>query len=286
MIVLTGGAGFIGSVILGYLNKQGIEDIIVCDQITDPIQIKYLSDKKFYKLVSVAEEVKEKVDFIIHFGANSSTLEKNWESVYKSNVLSTRNWYRKSVIAEIPMIFASSAAVTGNGNGPENLYAFSKLLSENELTNAAIFRLFNVYGPNEYHKGRMASTVYHWYNQLTETGKLKIFRNSHEYHRDFIWVEDVADTVYKTLTGFKSGFYDLGTNRSVSFENLADLLLERVNGEKEYINMPEDLQTQYQRHTRARPVKLRRLAVDPDQFKGIEQGLDLYLDYLYTKKTY
>lgn len=286
MIVLTGGAGFIGSVILGYLNKQGIENVIVCDRISNAVQMKYLSDKKFYKFVDIDEEITDKIDFIIHFGANSSTLETDWDSVYKSNVLSTRIWNQRALRDQIPMIFASSAAITGNGNGPENLYAFSKLVSEKELTNAAIFRLFNVYGPNEYHKGRMASTIHHWFDQVTAAGKLKIFRNSHEYHRDFIWVEDVAETVFKTLTGFRAGSYDLGTNRSVSFETLADLLLQRVKGEKEYIDMPEDLCLQYQRHTRAKPVKIRRLGVDPDQFKNIEQGLDLYIEYLASKKIY
>lgn len=286
MIVLTGGAGFIGSVILGYLNKQGIENIIVCDRISNHIQMKYLSDKKFYKFVDINEEVTDKIDFVIHFGANSSTLETEWNSVYRSNVLSTRNWNQRALRDQIPMIFASSAAVVGNGEGPENLYAFSKMASEKELSNTAIFRLFNVYGPNEYHKGRMASTIYHWFNQVTSEGKLKIFRNSHEYHRDFIWVEDVADVVFKTLTGFKPGFYDLGTNRSVSFEKVADVLLEKVKGEKEYIDMPEDLQKQYQRHTRAKPVKIRRLGIDPDQFKNIEQGLDLYLEYLVSNKIY
>lgn len=286
MIVLTGGAGFIGSVILGYLNQQGIDDIIVCDKISDPIQIKYLANKKFHKLVSIDENFKDKIDIVIHFGANSSTLEKDWDSIYKTNVLSTRTWYKRCVFDDIPMMFASSASITGNGNGPENLYAFSKHLSENELSNAAIFRLFNVYGPNEYHKGRMASTIFHWYNQLTETGKLKIFRNSHEYSRDFVWVEDVADVVFKAITNFKPGFYDLGTNQSVSFETLADIMLERISGNKEYINMPEDLVSQYQTHTRARPVKLKRIGVDPDQFKKIDQGVDLYLDYLYSKKIY
>ena len=286
MIVLTGGAGFIGSVVLGYLNRQGIDDIIVCDYLKNELQYKNIANKQYCKLIMPFEEITDKIDFIIHLGANSNTLEKDWNSIYGDNILSTRRWYERALADNIPMIFSSSAAVMGNGQGPENLYSFTKQSSEFELRNAAVMQLFNVYGPNEYHKGRMASTIFHWYNQLTETGILKIFHNSKNYSRDFIWVEDVAESIFKCYENYRPGVYQLGTGRSANFETVADILLSSVNGEKEYIPMPSDLSKQYQTSTKAKPAKLRRIGVDVNTFKTIEQGINLYLEYLVSNKIY
>ena len=206
MIALTGAGGFIGSVILGYLNKQGIKDVYLFDDLPTGDQYKNLVGKQYLGLHSTKEIVTDIADFecVIHFGANSSTIERDWSSIYQSNVLSTRRWHDLCRENKIKFIFASSAAVYGNGAGPLNHYAFSKLASEQEITDGVILRLFNVYGPNEYHKGRMASTPYQWHTQLSKTKSINIFENSSEYFRDFIYVEDVARTVYHFLNNYKN----------------------------------------------------------------------------------
>lgn len=282
MIALTGAGGFIGSVILGYLNKKGIKDICLFDDLPGDNQFKNLVGKDFSKLYSVKENKIKITDFdaVIHFGANSSTLEKDWSKIYDSNVLSTRYWHTLCLESQVKFIYASSAAVYGNGKGPLNHYAFSKQISENEITNGVVLRLFNVYGPNEYHKGRMASTPFHWYNQLRNYNKLTIFENSDQYFRDFIWVEDVAATVYHFINNYKQGVYDLGTGTSTSFDIIADICLTRMAGNKEVASMPEDLKAQYQKNTCANIDSLKIVGVNVDNFVKSNEGITEYFGYL------
>jgi ADP-L-glycero-D-manno-heptose 6-epimerase len=289
MIALTGAGGFIGSVILGYLNKQGIEDVYLFDDLPVGDQYRNLIGKKYLGLHSTKEIVTDIRDFdcVVHFGANSSTLERNWNSVYETNVLSTRRWHDLCRENNTKFIFASSAAVYGNGQGPLNHYAFSKLVSEQEITNGVVLRLFNVYGPNEYHKDRMASTVYHWFNQLRETSQIKIFENSKNYQRDFIYVEDVARTVYHFLNNYKEGIYDLGTGNSVDFESIANIVIEEYGqGTKELVPMPTDLKSQYQTSTKADIEYLKEAGVDVDTFLEPWEGIREYMKYLKTTQIY
>jgi len=283
MIILTGAGGFIGSVILGYLNKQGTTDVMLFDDLPEGDQYKNLIGKQYTSLHLTNEfpSTLNNVEAVIHCGANSSTLSRDWSSVYKTNVQSTRWWHSVCRDNGVPFIFTSSAAVYGNGHGPLNHYAFSKLTSEQEMTDAVILRLFNVYGPNEYHKQRMASTPFHWFNQLKETGKLKIFENSNMYYRDFIWVEDVAKTVHYFIENYKPGIYDLGTGSATNFETIAECVLDAVGtGEKEYIPMPEDLKKQYQLHTRADTNFLIESGVPVNEFLGPAEGISEYVRYL------
>ncbi len=288
MIALTGAGGFVGSVVLGYLNLQGITDVVLFDDLPYADQFKNLSNKKYISLHSTDEMFDnfKDIECVIHIGANSSTLEKDWSSLYKTNVLSTRYWNEVCSKNDIPFIFTSSAAVYGNGQGPLNHYAFSKIVSENEI-NGVVLRLFNVYGPNEYHKGRMASTVYHWYNQLRDSNEIKIFKHSNEYRRDFIWVEDVAKTIFYFIKNYQPGVYDLGQGKSNSFEEVADCLIDsHGSGCRNYINMPNDLQRQYQNNTCADTSNLIKAGIDVDSFLNIEQGIDQYLNYLQFNKIY
>jgi len=289
MIALTGAGGFIGSVILGYLNKQGIKDVYLFDDLPNENQFHNLVGKQYLGLHSTKEIVTNIRDFdcVVHCGANSSTLEKNWQSLYNTNVLSTRRWHDLCREHAIKFIFTSSAAVYGNGQGPVNQYAFSKLVSETEITNAVIMRLFNVYGPNEYHKGRMSSTVYHWHQQLIDTGTIKIFNDSDKYYRDFIYVEDVARTVYYFINNYKEGLYDVGTGMANNFETVADSLIANLSiGTKEYIEMPQDLKSQYQTYTCADTDFLKASGVDVDSFLTVDQGIKQYLEYLSTSRYY
>ena len=288
MIALTGAGGFIGSVILGYLNKQGIKDVCLFDDLPIDGQVKNLIGKQYNRLYSVDNYSVNVTDFdaVIHFGANSSTLEKNWENLYETNVISTRKWHNLCADRGIKFIYASSAAVYGNGNGPLNHYAFSKLSSEQEIINGVILRLFNVYGPNEYHKGRMASTPYHWFNQLHTNKKIEVFDHSKEYFRDFIYVEDVVRIVYQFLNNYKEGIYDLGTGRSISFDYLADQCLANKHGQKIYIPIPKDLVNQYQKNTCAITTHLENVGIDVNGFITVEDGIKEYFKYLNTTQFY
>ena len=287
MIVLTGAGGFIGSVVLGYLNKQGRDDIVLIDDLPTANQFRNLIDKKYISLHSTDEmpAIADGIEAVIHIGADSSTLQDNWNSLYKTNVLSTRQWNRFCLENGIPFIFTSSAAVYGNGQGPLNKYAFSKQVSENEIE-GVVLRLFNVYGPNEYHKGRMASTPYHWFQQAKEHRCIKVFDDSDKYLRDFVYVEDVAKTVYYFLNNYQEGVYDLGTGKSESFDYVADQCCRELGCDKIYIPMPKDLRAQYQKNTCASVDALRNAGVDVNSFLTVDLGIKEYFKYLTQDQTY
>ena len=290
MIALTGAGGFIGSVVLGYLNRQGITDVYLFDDLPEPNQFKNLIGKRYLGLHSTKEIVTDIKDFdcVIHIGANSNTLEKDWSSIYDTNVLSTRRWHDLCREHDKKFIFTSSAAVYGNGQGPLNQYAFSKLASEQEITNGVILRLFNVYGPNEYHKGRMASTILHWFDQIKENGEIKIFENSKNYYRDFVWVEDIAKTIYHFMfETYQPGIYDLGSGSSIDFETVADLVIANTNtGKKRFVDMPDDLKKQYQINTLADMQWLINAGVDVKSFTKVHEGIATYIDYLAKTRYY
>ena len=289
MIILTGAGGFIGSVVLGYLNSQRVTDIIIVDDLPYENQYKNLIGKQYNRLVSIddIDAIDENITGVIHIGANANTLETNWSSIYATNVKSTRKWNVFCKQRKIPFIFTSSASVYGNGTGPMNQYAFSKLLSENEVE-GVVLRLFNVYGPNEYHKGRMASTILHWFNQIKETEEITIFENSKNYFRDFVWVEDIAKTIYHFMfENYQPGIYDLGSGSSMDFETVADLVISNTNkGKKRFVDMPDDLKKQYQINTLADTKSLTKSGVDVKSFTQVHEGIAAYIDYLAKDRYY
>jgi ADP-L-glycero-D-manno-heptose 6-epimerase len=289
MIILTGAGGFIGSVVLGYLNSQRVTDIIIVDDLPYENQYKNLIGKQYNRLVSIddIDAIDENITGVIHIGANANTLETNWSSIYATNVKSTRKWNVFCKQRKIPFIFTSSASVYGNGAGPMNQYAFSKLLSENEVE-GVVLRLFNVYGPNEYHKGRMASTILHWFNQIKETEEIKIFENSKNYFRDFVWVEDIAKTIYHFMfENYQPGIYDLGSGSSMDFETVADLVISNANkGKKRFVDMPDDLKKQYQINTLADTKSLTKSGLDVKSFTQVHEGIAAYIDYLAKDRYY
>jgi ADP-L-glycero-D-manno-heptose 6-epimerase len=289
MIILTGAGGFIGSVVLGYLNLQRVTDIIIVDDLPYENQYKNLIGKQYKRLVSIddIDSIDENITGVIHIGANANTLEKNWSSIYATNVKSTRKWNAFCKQRKIPFIFTSSASVYGNGSGPMNQYAFSKLLSENEVE-GVVLRLFNVYGPNEYHKGRMASTILHWFDQIKETEEITIFENSKNYFRDFVWVEDIAKTIYYFMfENYQPGIYDLGSGSSTDFETIADLVISNTNkGKKRFVDMPDDLKKQYQINTLADTKLLTKSGVDVKSFTNVYEGIAKYIDYLAKTRYY
>ena len=222
MIIVTGAKGFIGSVMVHYLNSIGITDIVVVDDSSDTAN---LQDSKYTEEYPISIDPscilpKSDIRGVFHFGAISNTLERDAEKIEHFNVRYTNVLAEVCKHRSIPMIFSSSAAVYGHGSGPVNQYAQSKLDSERAISDSAVcLRFFNVYGPNEYHKGRMSSVILKWYNELKQTGRIKIFENSSYYKRDFIYVEDVCRVAYNAFANPRAGVYDLGTGSSESFDS-------------------------------------------------------------------
>jgi ADP-L-glycero-D-manno-heptose 6-epimerase len=296
MIALTGAGGFIGSVVLGYLNKQGIGDVYLFDDLPSGNQYKNLIGKQYLGLHSTKEIVSDLSDFdcVIHIGANSSTLERDWASIYNTNVSSTRRWHDLCREQGKKFIFTSSAAVYGNGKGPLNHYAFSKQVSEQEITDGVILRLFNVYGPNEYHKARMASVVFHAYQQIKNTGSLNLFKSHHpdfkdgEQMRDFVYVKDVVNVLYFFLHHRKdAGIYNLGSGKARTFKDLAAATFQAMDivPQINFIDTPADIRDKYQYFTEAKMQKLKSIGYDIP-FHTIEQGVADYVNNYLAKNNY
>jgi len=294
MIIVTGAQGFIGSVMVGYLNRMGHDDVVAIDdfevdtQRGYAIRANYTNLQKcklqsFHPISLDAESIlpSGNIRGVFHFGAISNTLERDASKIDYYNIKYTQALAEVCKQRSIPMVFSSSAAVYGHGNGPVNAYAQSKLDSERAISDSAVcLRFFNVYGPNEYHKGRMSSVILKWYNELKQTGRIKIFKNSADYKRDFIYVEDVCKVAYNAFANPRAGVYDLGTGTAESFESVADCVIRSFGGgEKQYIPMPEDLQAQYQRNTKADTMAMHSLGW-ADAFTSLESGVQKYFDYL------
>jgi len=240
MIILTGSQGFIGKHFLKNLS----EEIIEVEK-----EDSYLFLRKFDKW--------DQVSLILHQGAISSTTEKNISTLHHHNVVFSLLLFEKAIEYSIPVKYASSASVYGNTQGninPLNYYAITKLQVDyfvqdniDRFSSIQGFRYFNVYGKGEDHKGDQTSPISKFTKQIKETGKLKLFRGSDKFLRDFICVDDVVNVVLNN--NVSSGIYDLGTGSPISFQEVADLIVEKEKGEIEYIDFPEHLKGKYQDYT-------------------------------------
>lgn len=290
MMVVTGAYGFIGSAMVRYLNTLGITDIALIDDVGTNCNFgrSYLYDKKFTSIHPIffnQDSILPDGDIkgVFHFGAITNTLEKDEDRLQKYNVFYTKLLGDVCRDRKIPLIFASSAAIYGNGNGPLNPYAKSKLQSEEDIKNAAVcLRLFNVYGPNEYHKGRMSSVILKWIREINSHKSAMLFENSHLYQRDFIYVLDVCKVAFKAFLNFVPGVYDLGTGTSTDFDHLASLVLTEYNKEaiKKYIPMPNDLKSQYQINTKANIKSIVENQWTDGNFISINEGVRTYCFYV------
>ncbi|NQW30770.1 MAG: ADP-glyceromanno-heptose 6-epimerase [Ignavibacteria bacterium] len=292
MIVLTGGAGFIGSCLLSVLNQQGITDVLVVDSLGTGSKWKNLLGKSYVDLVSkelfremmhAPSDAMGEISAVIHMGACSSTTERDADYLFDNN-------FRYSVeVAEFAMqhnarfIYASSAATYGDGdNGysdgeftlrPLNMYGYSKLLFDQWIieegldTKCVGLKFFNVFGPNEYHKESMASMVYKSTLQIRATGKVSLFKsNSSEYAdggqmRDFVYVKDACRTIMQLLEDDTiNGVFNLGTGIASSWNDMAAAVFNAlgVPPKIEYIDMPAELSHQYQNFTQAEMSKLQK----------------------------
>ncbi len=315
MIIITGAAGFIGSNLISKLNSEGMTDIAIVDDFTSEIKNRNLSHKSFRdkidrnKFFEWLDRNRINVQFITHIGARTDTAESDKKVFDRLNLYYSKRVWDCCVKYNIPLIYASSAATYGLGEHgfsddhklidklkPLNLYGQSKnefdkwvLRQKTSPPYWAGLKFFNVYGPNEYHKGRMASVIYHAWCQVMKTGKIKLFRSHNpaygdgEQKRDFIYVKDVLDVIYFLMNRRKyPGIFNLGTGRARTFLELAENIFKATGRAEniEFINTPEDIRDKYQYFTRAEMEKL-RLAGYSGEFTDIEAGINEYIsDYL------
>ena len=314
MIIVTGGAGFIGSNIVKALNARGISDILVVDDLKDGHKFVNLVDCEFTDyldkdefLNSVLEEALEpgNIEAIFHEGACSETTEWDGRYMMQNNFEYSKTLLHFCLEHHIPFLYASSAATYGESacfreertcERPANVYGFSKFqfdqyvrhLLPHAESQVVGFRYFNVYGPREQHKGKMASVAYHHYRQMLNDGKIKLFGaydgyEKGEQRRDFVYVGDaVAVNLWFYDHPQHSGIFNLGTGRSQPFNDIAKTVIQWFNKDNtalEYIDFPDHLKGHYQSFTEADLSRLRKTGCDI-RFRTVEEGVSEYLDWL------
>lgn len=305
MIVVTGGAGFIGSNIVKGLNAIGRKDILVVDDLTDGTKFAnlvdldiadYLDKDEFIGLILSGEDLD--IEVIFHQGACSSTTEWNGKFMLENNYNYSKDLLHYCLDNQIPFLYASSAATYGGRKDnfiedrqfekPLNVYGYSKFLFDQyvreilpEATSQICgFRYFNVYGPREQHKGSMASVAFHLDSQLKKGENLKLFEGSDHFKRDFIYVDDVVAVNLWFWQQNKSGIYNCGTGRAESFQAVADAVLSyHKTGKIDYIPFPENLKGRYQTYTQADLTQLRATGC-PIKFKTVAEGTIEYMKWL------
>ncbi len=312
MIVVTGGAGFIGSHLVTGLNKLGKQDILVVDNLADGKKFSnlsintiadYIDKTDFRQLIQNRNELCDKIELIFHQGACTTTTEWDGKYMMDNNYTYSKELLHFSIERSIPFIYASSAAVYGTNSifveGPENespvnVYGYSKLLFDNYYrsikskvkSQVVGLRYFNVYGPREVHKNNMASVAFHFNNQVKDTGILKLFEGSHGYtdgeqKRDFIFIDDVINVnMWMMDNPDVSGIYNTGTGKANSFNDIANAVIDwHGKGEIKYIPFPDNLKDSYQSFTEADITKLRSAGYDK-KFTSIKKGVHAYMEAL------
>jgi ADP-L-glycero-D-manno-heptose 6-epimerase len=327
-IIITGAAGFIGSCMVQYLNNRGYKNLILVDYFNFDDKRKNWESKK-YSLVIEREMLFEwlerenpKIDFVIHLGARTDTTEFDYSVHEKLNVQYSKDIWRYCSSKNIPLIYASSAATYGGGEfgynddhevieklKPLNPYGISK----NEFDKWALkqkehppfftgLKFFNIYGPNEGHKGRMASVIWHSFHQIKQNGFVRLFKSHKdgfkdgEQLRDFVYVIDLLKVMYwmmqamlkKDWLAQNNGLYNLGTGKARSFHDLAASTFKGLglNPDIRFIDMPEDIRDKYQYFTEANMEKLHHAGYT-EKFYSLEDGIADYIgNYLVTNTSY
>ena len=311
MIVVTGAAGFIGSALVGELLRQGWQDIVAVDDFSRPdkapnLEGKTLSAKvdrkEFHDWLDANQQL---VQFIFHLGARTDTTEFDTAIFDELNLHYSQEVWKRCVKYGIPLVYASSAATYGAGehgyDDDHDLIAKLKPLnpygeSKNDFDRWALaqaekpyfwagLKFFNVYGPNEYHKGRMASVVLHAFRQIRDTGGMKLFRSHRpdykdgEQLRDFVYVKDVCDVCLFLMEHRKhSGIYNLGSGKARTFLDLARAVFAALGKDEniEFIDTPADIRDKYQYYTEANMAKLKGIGYDKP-FTSLEEGVGDYV---------
>lgn len=320
MIILTGGAGFIGSNFLKKLNDEGIENILIVDSLDSSEKWKNLVGKKFIDycnkdsfLKSIQNRSWSDVEVIFHFGACSSTTENDAEFLIQNNYTVSKDLVQWALGNRIKFIYASSAATYGDGaNGysddnenslklrPLNIYGYSKQLFDeyiirNELdTRVTGLKLFNVFGPNEYHKGNMRSMVHKAFEQIQATGKINLYKSNDpgfkngEQKRDFIYIKDCISIIWWLYQNNKYGIFNVGTGQANTWLTLAKAVFKSLGKEEKivFIDMPPELAKQYQNYTVADISKLIRMGFKAEFF-SFEDAIANYIsNYLLEPNPY
>lgn len=310
-IIVTGGCGFIGSCMVRTLNDVGIEDIIIVDNVSESEKWMNMRNKKYKEYVHKDVFLERlflgeynDVSAIIHLGACSSTTEKNFDYLWNNNVEYTKQLWKYCTKEQISFLYASSAATYGDGECgfddnkdikllmPLNGYGYSKHVfdlwveKQSEFPKQyAGFKFFNVYGPNEYFKGSMASMIFHGFKQIKELGKIRLFKSCNSNYedggqlRDFVYVKDVCEVMMWVLNNKKvSGLFNIGTGKAQSFKELAEATFHALDMEPniEYIDMPVSLREKYQYYTKAEISKLRESGYQKE-FHDLESGARDYV---------
>lgn len=310
-IIVTGGAGFIGSCMVRTLNDMGREDLIIVDHIAETEKWMNLRNKKYLEYVP-REQFLERLDSddfgkiggIIHLGACSATTERDFDYLWMNNVEYTKALWRYATKHQIPFIYASSAATYGGGEvgfddtcnidelRPLNGYGYSKQVFDQwakKQTEAPAqhvgLKFFNVYGPNEYYKESMASMVFHGYRQMVADGEIRLFKSENPQYadggqlRDFVYVKDVCKVIQFFMNHpEKSGLFNVGTGRAQSFQELVSAVFTAVGEEPniKFIDMPEHLREKYQYYTQAELAHLREAGYT-DAFMDVTEGVTDYV---------
>ncbi|GLR76401.1 ADP-glyceromanno-heptose 6-epimerase [Aliivibrio sifiae] len=311
MIIVTGGAGMIGSNIVKSLNDKGFNDILVVDNLKDGKKFKNLvdlditdyMDKEDFITQIMAGDDFGPIEAIFHEGACSATTEWDGKYIMMNNYEYSKEVLHFCIEREIPFLYASSAATYGDTDtfieereyeGALNVYGYSKQQFDNyvrrlwadaeehgeTVSQITGFRYFNVYGPREQHKGSMASVAFHLNNQMNAGEDPKLFEGSDQFKRDFVYVGDVAAVNLWFLENGVSGIYNCGTGRAEPFRAVADAVIKHHNkGEVQSIPFPEHLKGAYQEFTQADLTKLRAAGCDVE-FKSVADGVAEYMDII------
>jgi ADP-L-glycero-D-manno-heptose 6-epimerase len=320
VIVITGAAGFIGSCLTGFLNDKGYKNLVLVDDFSRADKEYNLTSKsydqrvdreQFFEWLALPET---NVDFIFHIGARTDTTEFDYAVHQHFNVDYTIKLWNYCTKEKVPLVYASSAATYGAGElgykddhaiipqlKPLNPYGVSKnevdkwiLQQEAHPPFWAGLKFFNVYGPNEFHKARMASVIFHSFNQIQKNGSVKLFKSHRpdfedgQQLRDFIYVKDVLKICYWLMNNQpSSGIYNVGTGKARSFEALVNATFKGLDLEPniEYIDMPLDIRETYQYFTEADMHKLRDAGYS-DEFYSLEEGVDEYVRNYLSKHTF
>jgi ADP-L-glycero-D-manno-heptose 6-epimerase len=318
--VVTGAAGFIGSRLVEALNRAGVSDIVAVDNLQRGDKVRNLVRLDIADFLDKGEFLRRlesfdgAVEAVLHQGACSDTMESDGRYMMENNYRYSKTLLDWCQEAEVPLLYASSAAVYGAGpefreergcERPLNVYGYSKFLFDQlvrrvlpgKTAQIAGFRYFNVYGPNEAHKGRMASVAYHAYQQLLSAGRVQLFEGSAGYgngeqRRDFVYVDDVVDVNLWFLEHREvSGIFNCGTGRAQTFNQLAAATINAVQGTEftarelasrgqiEYVAFPAGLKERYQSFTEADLARL-RAAGYPGEFRDVEAGVRAYVTEL------
>jgi len=311
MIIVTGAFGFIPSCLISRLNREGYKDIIAVDDFSVKRKESNLLDKEVYKFIDRSEFISwfrlnaNIVDFVFHLGARTDTTERSEEIFNSLNLFYSKEVWSICADFNIPIVYASSAATYGNGEfgysdnyrliqslKPLNPYARSKhdfdlwVLSQGVKPDFWVgLKFFNVYGPNEYHKGKMASVIYHCFNQVSSKGRMSLFESHREgipnghQKRDFIYVKDVIDVcLWLMLNRKTSGIFNLGSGKARTFEDLVTSTFNAMGLEPiiDYTPTPIEIRDSYQYFTQAEMGGLRLLGY-MKEFTTLEDGIDDYV---------